>query len=187
MIVALMQLRAAAIGVTAPLAWLCGMAPSAFAAPACKLLPVHIEPAGSEPADIYVGRTAVLELRFHNDKTSGPVDVFPEPPLTVKRLDTQAECMAHDGGIWVRRHVYASTDGGTLVTHEYSGSNEELVFYDTQNCSRKATLDVSDTRWAIEGNTVLKWQAKADKRPSRIRLDAACLPVKTAATSLGAS
>lgn len=183
MTMALMQLRAAAIGFAAPLAWLWGTAPSALAAQACTLQPVPIEPAGSEPADIYIGRTAALELRFHNDKTSGPVDVFPEPPLTMKRLDTQTECVAHDGGIWVRRHVYASTDGGTLVTHEYSGSNEELVFYDTRNCARKATLDVSDSRWAIEGNTVLKWQAKADKRPSRIRLDRACLPIKAAVTS----
>ncbi|PTT87820.1 hypothetical protein DBR42_10885, partial [Pelomonas sp. HMWF004] len=140
------------------------------------LQPVAIEPAATEPTDNYIGRTSMLEIRFHNNKTSGPVDAFPEPPLTVKRLDTQTECTIQDGGIWVRRHVWASRTGGTLVTHEYSGSNDELVFYDTRNCARTAVIDVSDARWAIEGGVVTKSPAQAGKRPSRVGLDAACLP-----------
>ena len=181
MMMALVRQRPAAIWLAAPLAWLCAMAPPAAATQACALQPVAIQPVTREPADAYIGRTAMLELRFHNDKTSGPVDVFPEPPLTVKRLDTQTECTIEDGGIWVRRHVYASPDGGTLVTHEYSGSNDELVFYDTRNCTRTATLDVSNTRWTIEGGAVLKSAARAGKRPSRVKLDSACVPVKPAA------
>jgi hypothetical protein len=167
----------------APLAWLFVTAPAASASEACSLQPVPIQPVSSEPANTYIGRTAVLELRFHNDKTSGPVDVFPEPPLMVKRLDTQTECAIQDGGIWVRRHVWASADGRTLVTHEYSGSNDELVFHDTRSCARTAVVDVSNTRWTIEGGAVIKSAAKGTKRPSSVRLDAACLPAKPAGSS----
>jgi hypothetical protein len=156
------------------LAWLCIAAPAASCA--CALRSVAIEPAAAEPTDTYVGRTQTLELRFHNDKTSGPVDVFPEPPLTVKQLKAASECTIRDGGIWVRQHVYASGDGQTLATHEYSGSNDELVFYDARTCGRKASLDVSHTQWAIEGDTIVMTPAKAGSRAVKIRLDAACLP-----------
>lgn len=170
---ALVRSRAPA-WLAAPLAWLCVTAPSAFASDACFLQPVPIQPAASEPTDTYVGRTAALELRFHNDKTSGPVDVFPEPPLTVKQLGNQTECAIQDGGIWVRRHVWASADGRTLVTHEYSGSNDELVFYDTRSCARTAAIDVTGTQWTVDGRTVAITQA--GKRKSRVALDAACRP-----------
>jgi len=155
----------------APLAWLCVTMPAASASTseACSLQPVSIQPAAREPTDTYVGRTAALELRFRNDKAGGPVDVFPEPPLMVKRLDTRT-----DGGIWVRHHVWASADGRTLVTHEYSGSNDELVFYDTLSCARTAAIDVSVAQWTVDGRTVAITQA--GKRQSRVALDAACLP-----------
>ena len=139
-----------------------------------------IEPAAAEPTDTYVGKTASLELRFHNDKTSGAVEVFPEPPLVVKHLPTQRECRIDDGGIWVRQHVYASTQGQVLVTHEYSGSNDQLVFYDTRTCAKLASIDVSNKTWAVDGGAVLLTTPNAARKPLRVGLDAACLPVKSA-------
>lgn len=162
-----------------PLGWL-GAAASPAASASCTLQPVSIQPAAAEPTDTYIGRTAALELRFHNDKTSGPVDVFPEPPLTVRQLATSNECAISDGGIWVRQHVYASADGRVLVTHEFSGSNDALVFYDTGTCAKKAVVDVSNAQWFLEGSTIVKSPSKAGQRASRIKLNTACLPPRTA-------
>ena len=166
-----------ALWVAAPLTWLCVATPAASCACALQLVPV--QPAAPEPTDTYVGRTATLELRFHNDKAGLPVDAFPEPPLTVRQLKTGDECAIQDGGAWVRQHVYTGADGRTLVTHEYSGSNDELVFHDTHSCRRKAAIDVSNARWAIEGASVVVPPAKPGepgKRPVRTAFDAACLP-----------
>lgn len=167
----------------AALAWLCAAAPAVSLA--CTLQPIAIEPAAVEPTDTYVGRTASLELRFHNDRTSGAVEVFPEPPLRVKHLPTQGECAINDGGVWVRRHVYADAQGQVLVTHEYSGSNDQLTFYDTRSCARLASIDVSNRTWVVEGGTILitaPKAPKATKKPLRIGLDAACLPSPSASS-----
>lgn len=169
------------VWLTVPLAWLGLMAPAASCA--CALQVVAIQPAAVEPTDTYIGRTAALELRFHNDKTAGPVEVFPEPPLIVKQLKTQRECAVKDGGVWVRQHVYASADGSTLVTHEYSGSNDELVFYDTQTCNKRAAVDVSKRQWIMDGNIVRMTSLKPGQRSSEIKLDAGCLPVNAPGAS----
>jgi hypothetical protein len=42
--------------------------------------------------------------------------------------------------------------------------------------STKASLDVSHTQWAIEGDTIVMTPVKAGSRAVKIRLDAACLP-----------
>lgn len=157
------------------LGWFSNAALANSATIACSLQAVPIQAATDEPADTYVGRTAVLEVRFHNDKRVGPIDVFPEPPLVVKRLDSQTECTIQEGGIWVRRHVWASVGGDTLVTHEYSGSNDALVFYDTRNCARTATVDLSGRRWTVTGRAIAI--SKPGQRKSHLALSAACLPV----------
>lgn len=165
-----------------PLAWLLAAAPAIGCA--CALQPVAIEPAAAEPTDIYIGRTSMLEVRFHNDKTIGPVDVFPEPPMTVQRPSSPASCRVNDGGIWVRRHVFASTDGSMLVTHEYSGSNDELAFYDTRTCGKRASVDLSITTWRMEGDTLRMTRQAPDKAAMQVTLDAHCLPRPSARTRL---
>lgn len=159
----------------APLLWLHILMPS-FAC-ACTLLPVAIEPAAVEPTDTYVGKTAQLELRFRNEEMSGAVNVFPEPPLLVKQLQTGTECAINDGGVWVRQHVYAGAEGRMLVTHEYSGSSGELNFYDTRTCKKRASVDVSNLEWVIDGKSIRITSTTPPKRPARIKLDAACLPM----------
>jgi hypothetical protein len=159
----------------APLLWPLILVPS-FAC-ACTLLPVVIKPAAVEPTDTYIGKTAQLELHFHNEEMSGAVDVFPEPPLLVKQLQTQTECAIKEGGVWVRQHVYAGAEGRMLVTHEYSGSSGELNFYDTRTCKKRASVDVSNLKWVIDGNSILITPTTPPTRPARIKLDAACLPM----------
>lgn len=159
----------------APLLWCLILVPP-FAC-ACNLLPVVIEPAAVEPTDTYVGKTAQLELRFRNEEMSGAVDVFPEPPLLVKQLQTQTECAINDGGVWVRQHVYIGAEGRMLVTHEYSGSSGELNFYDTRTCKKRASVDVSNSKWVIDGNSILITSTTPPKRPVRIKLDATCRPM----------
>jgi hypothetical protein len=143
---------------------------------------VPIEPEGQEPAATYVGQTATLTLRFTNEKTTGPVDVFPEPPLRVTPSAAGTTCTIDDGGIWVRQHVYADAQGRVLATHEYSGSNDSLNFYDTRSCRKLATVDVSNTTWRLgaEG-LVMDALPQAGKQTKRVPLTGACLPAKAAA------
>jgi hypothetical protein len=151
-------------------------------ATSCSLQPVPIEPEGQELAATYVGQTATLTLRFTNEKTTGPVDVFPEPPVRVTQRTAGTTCTIDDGGIWVRQHVYADAQGRVLATHEYSGSNDSLNFYDTRSCRKLATVDVSDTTWRLGAEGLdIDVQTKAGKKTKRVALTGACLPAKAAA------
>jgi hypothetical protein len=151
-------------------------------ATSCSLQPVPIEPEGIEPAATYVGHTATLTLRFANEKTTGPVDVFPEPPLRVTQGTAGTTCTIDDGGIWVRQHVYADAQGRVLATHEYSGSNDSLNFYDTRSCQKLATVDVSNTTWQLGADGLdIDVQTKAGKKTKRVTLTGDCLPAKAAA------
>lgn len=162
------------------LTWFCSITPSA--ACACRLQWVSIDPEQAEPAETYIGKWAGFELRFHNDKTSGQVDVFPEPPVILMQLDTRAECSITAGGIWVRKHVYASADGNMLMLHEYSGSNDELVFYDPRTCRKRAVVDVSNSRWVLGDDGGLVVSPATAGQPVRISLDRMCLPVKSSSS-----
>jgi hypothetical protein len=151
-------------------------------AASCSLQPVPIEPEGKEPAATYVGQTATLTLRFTNEKTTGPVDVFPEPPVRVTQRTSGTTCTIDDGGIWVRQHVYADAQGRVLATHEYSGSNDSINFYDTRSCHKLATVDVSNTTWRLGAEGLdIGVQTKAGKQKKRVALTGACLPSRLAA------
>lgn len=142
----------------------------------CSLESVHIEPeTQNERSDIYLGKTKFLELRFRNEKTDGLVEVFPEPPVVIRQLATPVECVIDEGGIWVRRHVYASDDGHVVVTNEYSGSNEDLVFYETRTCEKRASIDVSNAKWVIKEKYIHIFPSA--RQPYRIKLNRNCLPV----------
>jgi hypothetical protein len=150
--------------------------------PPCVLQPVPIEPEGKEPAATYVGQTPTITLRFTNEKTAGLVDVFPEPPVRVTHSAASTTCTIDDGGIWVRQHVYADAQGRVLATHEYSGSNDSLNFYDTRSCRKLATVDVSNTTWRLGAEGLdIEVQTKAGKQTKRVTLTGDCLPAKAAA------
>lgn len=126
-------------------------------------------PASAERNDLYVGRSGEIELRFINEKKLGEVEVFPEPPLTVVQPNGQCEI---NGGIWRRDAVWLGAQGQTLVTVEYSGSNQQFMFYHTANCRVTGTLDVSNAKWEI-GDGVIKLMPVGGKL-RMVRLDASC-------------
>ena len=117
---------------------------------ACSLAPLSIGPIAPGRINTFVGKTNGIEVRFINERTEGNIDVFPEPPLTIQNNTTNTTCTI-DGGVWVRKSVFVSTDGAVLVTQEYSGSNDFLNFYDTHNCEKLHTIDVSNSAWEIHG------------------------------------
>ncbi|WP_370569127.1 hypothetical protein [Limnobacter humi] len=142
----------------------------------CTLTPVAIQPVGAEPAEQYVGSAQGVEFRFHNDKRELPVSVFPEPPLEVVHSSTRQACEIKQGGVWVREHVYVNRDASVLVTHEYSGSNDALNFYNTQTCQRVASLDVSGARWAIQPGAIVVRRLTGNWAVRHLKLNSACLP-----------
>ncbi len=143
---------------------------------ACVLRSVEIGPVTAENADTYHGQSAGVEVLFHNDVQGRPVTVFPEPPMTVRRLTPPGECVVSDGGVWGRDGVWLSADGRTLVTTESSGSYEGLVFRDTRSCAKVGELDVSGATWKVEGRSLVLRHADNRGRAKRVLLDATCRP-----------
>jgi hypothetical protein len=147
----------------------------------CKLNKLSIDPISPSNRDHLVGSGKFVDLDFINERVAEPVEVFPEPPLTVRQKATGKKCEI-DGGIWVRNAVYLNDNEAVLATQEYSGSNDRLVFYDTATCKKKAELDVSGAVWELKASEVLVGRHCTDKNLSscraiqRYRLDAQCNP-----------
>lgn len=135
----------------------------------CQLQAVAIMPVAAEHDPLYLGRSGEIELRFINEKKQGAVEVFPEPPLTVVQQGMQCDI---NGGIWRRDAVWLGAQGKTLVTVEYSGSNQQFMFYHAASCRVIGTLDVSNAKWEI-GAGVIKLIPTVGK-PRTVRLDASC-------------
>lgn len=146
-------------------------------AAACTLRKIDVLPLTVENGDTYLGQAAGLEVRFRNEVQDRPVSVFPESPMTVRRLHAELECEVTAGGAWGRDGVWTSTDGATLVTTESSGSHEGLVFHDTRSCAKVGEIDVSGARWRIAGRTLVISPSTAPRRPTRVPLDADCRPL----------
>ncbi|MDD1622148.1 MAG: hypothetical protein LUQ11_11770, partial [Methylococcaceae bacterium] len=114
----------------------------------CTLNALAINPIAPGQNDIFIGKSNLIELQFKNEKTEGIVEVFPEPPLTIKNQKLKTSCSI-DGGIWVRKSVFISNNDSVIVTQEYSGSNDFLIFYNTENCKKIAEIDVSNSSFEI--------------------------------------
>ena len=119
----------------------------------CALTRVLINPIESNRTDVFVGKGKTIEVQFRNESTRPVVDVFPEPPLTVNNQASGRSCDI-DGGVWVRQSVYLSRDEKMLVVQEFSGSNDHLVFYDTNTCEKRSEIDVSMALWRISKNRI---------------------------------
>jgi len=149
----------------------------------CALTQVPINPIEPARNDIFVGKAATLELRFRNESARQGVDVFPEPPLTVHHSASGESCDI-DGGIWVRRSVYLSADEKILLVQEFSGSNDQLVFYDTTTCKKRSEIDVSGARWKIANNQIsIGRQCSGEdittcRSIKQLGLDKFCNPIK---------
>ncbi|MEQ1621763.1 MAG: hypothetical protein ABL919_10175 [Methylococcales bacterium] len=145
----------------------------------CTLTNVPINPMSPDRTDIYIGQSNMVELQFRNDKVTGTVEVFPEPPLTINNRKSNTSC-AIEGGVWARNGVFISNDDSVVVVHEFSGSNDSLNFYNTQTCKKLNEIDISNSTWNIKESeiSVAKQGNKQANKPTIYQLDAFCKPVK---------
>jgi hypothetical protein len=146
---------------------------------ACELAHITIQPEKAENGEMYSGQSNGVRVSFHNYRTTGAVTAFPEPPMVITTLKSGAHCDV-DGGIWSRNGVYVSSDGKVLVTDEYSGSYDGLVFRDVNTCKKINELDVSEAHWSIQGSQVA-WQTASGSKKT-VSLDAQCKPQSSAPT-----
>ena len=148
----------------------------------CALKPIQIHQITPERRDVFVGKGERVQLEFNNFSTGEEIEVFPEPPLVVRRLSKKGVACKIGGGIWTRKDVFLSKDESTLLVREYSGSNDSLVFYDTGSCKRRDEIDVSGARWSVSGSkVVVGTQCQDDTLAScrsirRQTLNGACRP-----------
>ena len=136
--------------------------------------------------EVYVARKKAIEVHFRNENAPKPAEIFPDPLVTVRHLNTAKSCDIADGdGIWSGKSVYLDANEHILILNEYSGANDTLVFYDTRNCHRLDELDVSGKRWQISGDRIRTGQhCEGDAVTScrsiqELKLDRHCL-AKTA-------
>lgn len=155
--------------------WLSALATTSAIAGHCALKPLPIVAAAPDRHDLFVGRSSLVELRFKSDKTEGEIDTFPEPPLVVRQVVSGKTCDI-DGGIWVRKSVFISTADRVIVTHEFSGSNDSLNFYDAFTCEKLQEIGTSHATWHIKGSLITVSKPGATRR---YRLNDACTAVKS--------
>ena len=134
----------------------------------CQFEQLSIQPLVAEKLDVFAGSAQQIEVRFINVKEQGDIEVFPEAPMTIRDLRSGKQCEV-DGGVWVRKDVYLGAQGKTLMTHEYSGSNAFLMFYDTRSCRKLTEIDISTRKWALVSS----------KHGTQLSLSAADRPAQT--------
>lgn len=124
----------------------------------CTFAPLPLQASVAAPA-LFIGQGQRIEVRFQHDNPAitDPV-AFPEPPVLLVDRRQQRHCAIDQGGIWARSPLYLSKDETRLVTYGYSGSNAELVVYDTHSCSVLTRQDVSGMRVALTETQVLLGQ-----------------------------
>lgn len=140
----------------------------------CQLNLLPIEPLAPDQRGIYVGKQGGVEVRFINEKDGEP-EAFPEPPMTIANLASGSRCEV-DGGIWLRKAIYLSADGKMLMAQEYSGSADQLNFYDTRTCRKTGVLDVSQATWHLDKGAI-----KVHRQTGPIKtfqLNSFCTPAK---------
>ena len=167
--------RSAALGM-----YLSAASAGAGAAVACAYQQVPINAHAPPSLAIYSGHGKDVELQFSNEREQEPVEVFPEPPLRVLDRRVNSACDI-DGGIWVRKDVYLSADELTLLTREYSGNNEQLIFYATRTCRKLAEIDLTNARFSLERDRLVIRRAKAagnQGTETAYRFTGQCIPIK---------
>lgn len=143
----------------------------AAGAPVCVLEQVNITALG---AGVYTGGNARLELRLRDDRADLAVQLFPDSEIEFRRAGATV-CIA-PGGVWSRRAFFMSRDGATVVALESSGSSDALVFFDSANCRRVGTLDVSNGTWSITGSDITLRPTEPGRPVMRHALNASCRP-----------
>jgi len=98
------------------------------------------------------GQRIAILFQNDSDAAASNIDVFPEPPVTIRNKKKNTSCEISEGGIWVREEVYLTADEHYVLMNEYSGSGSDLVSYDTRTCLETKRLDVSGMRWRLDGS-----------------------------------
>ncbi|MFZ6741958.1 hypothetical protein ACO0LC_01855 [Undibacterium sp. JH2W] len=148
-------------------------------AASCQLQNIAVTPLQPGHYEVFRAVGKSVELRFNSVSNDAQVDAFPEPPLKILQRASNTQCEIN-AGIWVRKDVYLSSNEQVLLTHEYSGSNDFLVFYNTTDCSKLHELDVSGSTWKIRGK-LIRTETQDGIRHKRqdYVLNAKCLPQAT--------
>lgn len=155
---------------------------SVSSANACSFVNLPINPISHERVDLFQGKSEMIEVKFHNGKTEGNIEVFPDSPLTVMNTKTKSNCSI-DGGVWVRKDIYISENNMVIMAHEFSGSNDYLNFYDTRGCKKIGEIDISNSDWKLEKLNISvsdKEDARNSKKPIKPRI----YPLKKYCTDL---
>jgi hypothetical protein len=151
-----------------------------WAQPYCRFEHLAIQPLVADKLDVLTGSAQQVEVCFFNAKEAGEIEVFPEALLTIRDLRSGKQC-AVDGGVWVRKDVYLGAQGKTLLTHEYSGSNAFLMFYDTATCRKLSEVDVSTKKWTLvftqKGSALRTVDAAYPATTKSIPFNSRCLPM----------
>lgn len=133
---------------------------SVSSASACAFINIPINPISPEKIDTFLGSSENIEIRFDNEKLDGSIEVFPDSSLNVTNKRENTSCSV-EGGVWVRKDVYVSDDNGTVLAHEFSGSNDFLNFYDTRRCGKIGSIDISNSTWKLEKLNVYVFRKNA--------------------------
>jgi len=144
----------------------------------CSFTSLELSADPAAPSN-FLGEGRQLQVRFVNENPdiSAP-DAFPEPPLVLLNKATGVSCSIEDGGIWARSPLLLSSDESRLLTYEFSGSNAELVAYDTATCAVVQRQDISGQRAGLrDGQLTLGQQCDGDGLDSCKQL--APLPTQT--------
>ena len=148
----------------------------------CALQKILVRSTDPSRNEVYVAKRQGIEVQFRNENAPKPVEVFPDPLVTVKNITAAKSCDIRDGnGIWSGKSVYFDADERALILNEYSGATDALNFYDPKTCQRLAQLDVSNKRWEISGDRIRTGEHCKDdgitscRSIQELRLDNHCL------------
>lgn len=133
----------------------------------CSFTPLELSADPAAPTN-FVGEGRQLQVRFFNENPDlTEPDAFPEPPLALLNKATGTSCSVEDGGIWARSPLLLSSDESRLLTYEFSGSNAELVVYDSATCAVLHRQDISGQRVGLmDGTLTLGQQCDGDELDS---------------------
>jgi len=132
---------------------------------------ISVEPLGATSKQFIAdGQRIAILFQNDSDTAASDIDIFPEPPVTIRDKKKNTSCEISEGGIWVRTEVYLTADERYILMNEYSGSGSDLISYDTSTCLKTKQLDVSGMNWRIDGDKVHLYENCFEHDPSNCTL-----------------
>ena len=116
------------------------------------LRPVDLRPDDARFSS-YTGEGVHYAITLQNDNLDRDVTIFPEPPLVLRRVNSGRSCSI-DGGVWVRGDIYFARNESRLITHEYSGSSDEIIIYRTSDCKALSRVNLPERAWSVADQAI---------------------------------